>query len=149
MGRIYDAVKSYFAETEWVFEERPDENLIVFPISGNNGNWLGIANAIESDEQLVVHSRLPEPVPAERRTEVTLLLTRANFGRAIGNFELDLDDGELRFKTSVDLEGSDIQPALIRQLMLANVVTMDLYVPAIAAVIGGAQAQEALRTISS
>jgi hypothetical protein len=147
MGRIYEAVRSYFQDTDWTFEERPDEDLIIFPVTGNNGHWLGFAKAFEEHEQLLVHSVLPEPVPADRRAELSLFLTRANFGTAIGNFELDLDEGELRYKTSVDLEGSEAQVSLIRQLMLANVVTTDLYLPAITAVLKGEDATQAMKDL--
>jgi hypothetical protein len=52
----------------------------------------------------------------------------------IGNFELDLDDGEVRYKVAVDLEGvSDIAP-LVETHLAACVTTFDQYRPALDAV---------------
>jgi len=35
---------------------------------------------------------------------VNEFLTRANYGLNIGNFEMDFQDGEIRFKTAIDVE---------------------------------------------
>lgn len=63
----------------------------------------------------------------------------------IGNFELDFDDGEVRYKTSVDVEGTRLTIPLIRQVVNLNVVTMDRYWPAIQHTLAGLAPAEALR----
>jgi hypothetical protein len=47
----------------------------------------------------------------------------------IGNFELDYNDGEIRYKTSLDVEETPLTDALVRHLVYANVLTMDKYFP--------------------
>ena len=47
----------------------------------------------------------------------------------IGNFELDLSDGEIRFKTSVDLEGAEFTSTVFRNLLHTNLSTADRYYP--------------------
>ncbi len=79
---------------------------------------------------------------------MTEFINRANFGMIIGNFELDLGDGEVRYKTSVDLEGVDIQANMLRNLLYANVLTMDKYFTGLMRVTyGGITAEEAIREI--
>jgi hypothetical protein len=75
--------------------------------------------------------------------ELAQLLTRLNYDLTIGSFDLDLEEGTLRFRTSLDFEGTEPDPTVIRTLALANVATMDQFHGAIAAVIGGASAQVA------
>ncbi len=65
----------------------------------------------------------------------------------IGNFELDFDSGEIRFKTSLDVTGDRITPALIKQLVYINVLTIDQYLPSIQAVLDGATPVDAIRAI--
>ena len=85
---------------------------------------------------------------AKDHAAVSEFITRANFGMIIGNFELDLSDGEVRYKTSVDLEGVDIQSNMLRNLLYANVLTMDKYFTGLMRVIyGGITAQEAIQEI--
>lgn len=62
-------------------------------------------------------------------------LTRANYGMLIGNFEMDFTDGEIRYKTSIDVEGDRLTSPLMQQIVYANVRTMDRYLPGIRKVI--------------
>lgn len=62
-------------------------------------------------------------------------ITRANSGMIIGNFELDLANGEICYKTSVDVEGSRLTFLLIKKLVYANVTMMDEYLPGIISII--------------
>ena len=54
-------------------------------------------------------------------------LIRANYGMMIGNFEMDFTDGEIHYKTSIDVEGDKLSSALIKRLVYANVMMMDEY----------------------
>ena len=145
MGRIQDAVAAYIGGREWPHTVEGDR--VSFPGFGSNGAWTVYAVAREDDEQLLVHSVLDEDVPPARRTELALFLTRANFGLVLGNFELDLEDGELRYKTSVDVEGAALTEPLIDHLVLANVATVDRYLPGIRAVAAGTDAATAVADV--
>jgi hypothetical protein len=149
MGRISDAVVAYIEQRGWPHELDAGRDLVSFPAMGNNGQWTIVAAAREADEQLLVHSLLEIDVPVDRRVELALFLTRANFGLVIGNFELDLDDGELRYKTSVDVEGTELTEPMIDQLVLANVAITDRYLPGIVAVLQGAEPQAAVASIEA
>jgi hypothetical protein len=106
--------------------------------SGDAGKWNCFAQAREEQDQMVFYSVLPFQVPEEYRQEIALFLTRANYGMILGNFELDLSDGEVRYKTATDFEGnSEIEPAMIKPHIYANVMTMDRYYGAIQAVAAG------------
>ena len=48
------------------------------------------------------------------RKEVAKYLTIANYGIPIGNFELDLSDGEVRFKVAVDCTDGALSDAVIQ-----------------------------------
>jgi hypothetical protein len=104
---------------------------------GDNGIWTCFVHARERDAQLLIYSVMAETVPAERRPAVAEFLTRVNYFMAIGNFEMDYDDGEVRYKTSVDVQGDHLSAAMARQLFTLNVATMDLFLPGIEAVIRG------------
>lgn len=52
-----------------------------------------------------------------------------------GNFEMDFDYGEIRYKTSVDIDGDELTQDIIKRLVYANVTMMDEYLPGIINVI--------------
>ena len=62
---------------------------------------------------------------------------------AIGNFEINLDTGEIRFKTSIDVEGEYLTQALLLQVVAANVSTMDQYLISIQQIVAGELGPEA------
>jgi hypothetical protein len=116
------------------------------PVAGQSGTWNAYFNVREDEGQLLIHSVLPVEIPEDRRVEAALYLTRANFGLVVGNFEMDLDGNEVRFKTSVDMEGVDVSEALVDHLLLAGIVTTDRYLPGLEAVIAG---QDALSCVEA
>jgi len=137
MSRILDALEAWFTEDDWKFTKMEDRTVLRMGFSGDDGQWTCYAQAREPQQQFVFYSVAPAKVPEERRLHVMEAITRANYGMIIGNFEIDLGDGEIRYKTSVDFENATIDNAVIRHLVYANVLTMDKYLKALLAVAYG------------
>jgi hypothetical protein len=78
----------------------------------------------------------PTNILTQQHPNVAEYLTRANYGLILGNFGLDYTDCEIRYKTSIDVEGDHLAPALIRNLVYTNVTMMDQYLPGILAILG-------------
>ena len=121
------------------------EDVISLPIDAENGSWTAYGIGREQQRQLLFYSVVPETVPDVG--QMALFVTRANFGLALGNFELDLDDGELRYKTSIDAQGAELSRALIEHLVLANFAVVNRYLPGIRAVAAGMDAALAIEAI--
>ncbi len=74
--------------------------------------------------------------------------TRANFGLILGNLEMDFSDGETRFKTSIDVEGDRLTPALVRGLVYPNLQAMRQYMPGLDSILNDdASALEAISEV--
>ena len=56
---------------------------------------------IVGKETVTCYHIAPIKVPEEQRVAVNEFITRANYGLTNGNFEMDFNDGELRYKTNV------------------------------------------------
>ena len=140
-------VLEFLDQEGWPYEELKTHGAFRVQIDGNTGRWPCIAVKNEAEDQLVVYGVCPFPVIAERRIAMAELLTRANFGLPTGSFELDLDDGELRFRTSIDFEDAVIDPKLIRNLFYINVAVMDQHLPALEALVAGLEPKQALGQI--
>jgi len=82
--------------------------------------------------------------PPERRDEAARFITLANWRLSIGNFEMDYEDGFVRFKSSLDFSNADLSEALIRNAILAAMNAMEIYAEPLINVLGqGKSAQEA------
>ncbi len=132
---IFQAIINFFTQDDWVFTKIKGELSLNLAFQGDNGTWKCYAKAREKQQQFVFYSICPISAPESKRMAIAEFITRANYGMMIGNFELDFSDGEIRYKTGIDVEGDRLTSALIKQLVYANVTMMDEYLPGIMAVI--------------
>lgn len=132
--RMFDVVRKYFADSPHVVTQFTGRPILRFSHEGSNGRWVCIAHCREADDRFVFYSIGLAATPVERRAALAEFVTRANFGMVVGNFELDMDDGEVRYKTSIDVEGDRLSTALLHQLVRVNLEMMDKYLPGLYAV---------------
>ena len=132
MGRIYESVLAFLQEDQWRYEEIPGESAIRLSFTGQNARYDCFGRVNEAHEVFVFYSIIPVRVPETQRLLVAELLARINYGLNIGNFELDMNDGEIRYKTSIDVEGGDLTPRMVETLIAVNISTADRYFPSFA-----------------
>ena len=128
---LFDAMIDFFKTDDWPFIQLEGRPILSLNFDGKNGKWTCFAQVREAQQQFIFYSVCPVNAPAEKRVALAEFITRANYGSIIGNFEMDFDDGEIRYKTSCDAEGLTLSPALFKNLVYANVSMMDLYLPGI------------------
>jgi hypothetical protein len=148
MGAIYDVMEDFFKKDEWPATKLENQPAMSMNFQGQNGRWSCYARVEEEKEIVLFYSYCPMKAPEDKRPILGDFLTRANYGLYIGNFEMDYNDGEVRFKTSVDVEGDELSFALMKRLVYDNVGVMDKYLPGVMAVIyGGASPTEAIAKV--
>ena len=134
-GQIFKEIVNFFTEDDWPYTKIKGEPVLLTAFQGENGKWNCSAKVREEQEQFVFYSICPVNAPENKRLAMAEFMTRANSGMIIGNFELDFADGEIRYKTSIDVKGDFLSFELIKQLVYANVTMMDEYLPGIKSVI--------------
>ena len=148
MERIYSEISAFLTADDWPFSKLDDQTIAKTSFQGKNGEFNCFIQSREEQDHMVMYSVLPVFAPPAKKDEVAAFITRANFGMIIGNFELDYEDGEVRYKTSVDLEDVSELRILLRNMIYSNVLTMDKYLPGLMRVIfGGLSAVEAIMEI--
>ena len=140
--QIFDTVIKFFTDDDWSFAKVQGEPTLRMLFQGKNGTWTCYARTRVEQSQFVFYSICPVKVPKPKRRAVGEFIARANYGMIIGNFELDFVDGEIRYKTSIDVEGSTLTFPLIKRLVYTNVMMMDEYLPGITAVTKGEASPE-------
>jgi hypothetical protein len=115
-------------------------------IRGENGIWPLVVLLNEDDRWLVCRAILPFAIPETLRRKVAMLITHINYLMIVGNFELDLSDGEVAFKTSLRLDSDELTDAMVSDLLGASFSTMDRHLPVfMALVFGGRSLQRCLK----
>jgi hypothetical protein len=139
MSTLVDQVRQLLDEEKLKFDEpsipkNPDNEPIAtfrMPVRGLNGEWICIVRVFPESERILVYSILSENVPLERRQRLAELFIRINYGLVLGNFEMDWDDGEVRYKTSMDLEKIAPTATIVRNLIFSNFFSVDRYLEVI------------------
>ena len=121
-------------------DDDADGGLVLEPADGT-AQWPVVAQVGPESDVVAVYSVLPEQVPLEHRPAVVNLLAIVNYELQVGSFEIDVDDGDVQLRTSVDLTGVGLDDAqlaaLLERLVGANLAAMELWVDALAAVAAG------------
>ena len=145
-GPLFAEVERFFREDDWNVERLPTGAALHMGFTGEHGSWRCIAAVSEEREQFVFYAVTETKVPLEARAAAAEYLMRASYGLSVGNFEMDFEDGEVRFKTSIDVEGGELTQGMIRNLVYGNCATTDRYLHGLMKVVyGGAQPAVAVR----
>lgn len=142
MGLIFDTMGAFLRADGWSITQIGDNPGYSMTVKGDNGQWICVAQAEEEGRIFLFYSVSPLDVPPAKRQAIAEFITHANFNMLVGNFELNLDTGDLRYKTSLSLKEipdqvlkeHDLLTTLIKQLVHINVFMMDQYLPGILAV---------------
>jgi hypothetical protein len=147
-NKILSTIVNFFTEDDWSFTKIQGSPVLRMAFQGKNGKWTCYAKARTEKAQFVFYSICPVSVPESKRLAIAEFITRANYSTIIGNFELDFVSGEIRYKTSIDVEGSTLTFPQIKQLVYTNLMMMDEYLPGIISVIDGdVEARDAIAQI--
>jgi len=142
MGVVYEKVVKFFQDDGWRCQA-DGVDVLHTSCRGAHGQWACVIHTREEPPQVVMYSEFSFPVPKAKRAAVVEYLMRANDGLVIGNFEMNLDTGDVRYKTSVDAGSMTSVDKLLRPLVYANVHTMDQYWPGLLAVMYHGDAPDA------
>jgi len=130
-------IKDFLKSQEWQFTQLEGKNILLFGIGGKNGKFQCIADLIEEESKLIFFSVCGVNTPTNKRQDMLQLLNGLNYKLFLGNFEMDLQYGEVRFRTSVSFKHIELNQNFIEELIMSNIVIMDKSLPAILGLIFG------------
>jgi hypothetical protein len=138
-----------FLDTEGLEPTRvPDQTAYEFAVEGNHAILETTVRVDLGAQQLVFYVHSPTgPIPEDRHTATIEFLTHANYGLRIGNFEFDLGQGLVRFKSSIDFEDLFLSDTTLRNALAPAVNSMDTYLPGLQAVISGLEPTAAVEMV--
>ena len=132
---LKELVIKFLERDNWEYTMTQNSSILRMACEGKNGKWMCYAKIKEAEAQFAFYSVFPNKVPLEKLLTIAEFITRANYGLMLGNFELDFNDGEIRYKTSVDAQEIELNINAIAQIIYTNVLIMDRYFPGILSVI--------------
>jgi hypothetical protein len=146
MSAMLDLAENYFTRCAWRHSRIVGrQDLIELVFDNPRAKWKSYAKASGDDRTFLFYSVCAVNVPEERRPAVAEFITRVNFGLVSGNFEMDWADGEVRFKTGIELTGITPTPELVTALVSPNLTAVHRYLPGLLMVISNEADPDAAR----
>jgi hypothetical protein len=135
MTTMLDLAEKYFASCAWRHSRVAGrDDLIELVFENPRSKWKSYAKASDS-RAFLFYSICATDVPEARRPAVAEFMTRVNFGLVTGNFEMDWSDGEVRFRTGIELTGIEPTTELVAALVQPNLSAVHRYLPGLLMVI--------------
>lgn len=144
---LLESARNYLEKNEWNFEVLSDHSTIALGFEGVNGEWHCMIQTRELEEQMIFYSSLSENISSNRIETMMRFITMANYRLVVGNFELDVTDGELNYKTALDLESVTLNNDMIRNIIHTNLATFDRHLPGVQIILNGGSTEEAMDAI--
>ncbi len=125
---IANEIERFLEEDDWKFNSCDENGVIRTALSVQSKIKKVRLIFSVSETAFTIYSILPLQADEEKiRTNMAEFLTRANYGIKLGNFEMDFDDGEIRYKTAHCCGDTVPTQDQIRRNLYTNVMMVDRY----------------------
>jgi hypothetical protein len=88
----------------WNFMADSSEGRVTLVMSTDTGRYPVIIRVREESKFIVAIMPYPRKVEASTRRRMAQFMSKANFAMNLGGYEMDPEDGEMRFRNSIDVE---------------------------------------------
>lgn len=141
---VSEWAEKYFNDTDIEISEGGNRATYRFTCSDKGDfEYRAFVEIYETRPGLTIFHYAPFKVPQQYRKTVAEALVLANYALVNGAIGMDMQDGEVRYKTSVDVMESSLSVAMINEMVDRGTSILDQYLPALAAIIYAGQSADA------
>ena len=127
---IVDFLKQYFEDKEWPYNyyqpkirDSQKSHYLSLRMRNKQLDCGYLFRVQERNKLLAVYGILPFLIPESHQSAAMLLITQINYDMMIGNLEMDVDDGEIRYKNAIDIEAVGLDDDILEHL-LQSIIAM-------------------------
>lgn len=135
MSVAYESLINHLDDNGFRYLPIPSEKMVAMHIGTDEGVYQLVARVAGDEDLFQIIGQIPVRVPPGCRSDVAEAITRANYGLAVGRFEMDYGQGTIQFQAATLVEDEPLPGDLICRLICTAVAMLDRYVPAIMGVI--------------
>lgn len=145
---IVDTIRGFLVDDDWKFEFDEERGVFIFGV-GIESKLKHLRYFVHvTDDSYVVYAVSPIDADSDDKAimkEMSDFICRANYGLKRGNFELDMTDGEVRYKIFVDCDGSTPSEELVKSSLIIPSLMFDRYAAGMLDIMfAGAKAEDAI-----
>lgn len=126
---MLEKIIDYLQRRDWSYTPSKISGVLFFPVNGVNGIFNCAVEVSKSDSFFLFITFSGTNCPPEDRQRFSELLNRINFNLKFGNFELGMESGEIKFRTSLCYEEIEINDKIIENIIIRNIHMHDFTFP--------------------
>ena len=125
--KIYNRIAEFLDKEEWKYFFDKDKGTIALGVnlSGKISETKMIIDL--GEEEYIVLGMIALKVSSSYRVEIIKLLNKINYGMKFGCFEMDDEDGEIRFRIAVDCEGCIPSLQVVKKSIIVPALMIQKY----------------------
>ncbi|HVJ47859.1 YbjN domain-containing protein [Desulfitobacterium sp.] len=128
---LFQILYQTLTENGWEFDHDDKNEILRLEIRGVNSDFHCFIIVDEEQESLLCNTHIKHKIPFPKRIEICNFMNRINYELANGNFEMDMDDGEIRFRTYLDLANTEPSQEQMMNLIWNGSQSFDTYYPGV------------------
>jgi hypothetical protein len=117
-----ETVMRVINERNWRYSRHDSRPMVELPLTCAKSVIRLLVSAREKEQQVIVYAMLAQLVPPDRRAAAAEFLARVNFNICVGAFDIHFEEGGVRFRVGIDVEGG-----VLTEKMVENLFDMSAY----------------------
>lgn len=114
---MMQTIRRWFKQDGWTVRVDDDPTVLQMRCSTDDASWLCLARWVERLDVFLFETIMDERVAESRRMEALRFIAQMNYHASYGSWDIDLRDGEVRFRASVDVEGMELADQVIHNVV--------------------------------
>lgn len=125
--QVYEMFKKYLEKHDIRFEAHDDDLVLIMTVHGEDLPQPTMIRVLDDRNVFQILSPIPSRIPEDKRFDAAVAVSIANYGMINGSFDLDMGDGEIRFRLAQAYEGVELSEELIHYVLGVVFFTTDRY----------------------
>lgn len=134
---LFQALCQALNEDGWEYEYDEKNQFVRLKVCGVSTDFSVFVIVDEEQESILCNTYIQQNIPEIKRAIICEFMNRANYELENGNFEMDMDEGAIRYRTFLDLSDAIASKEQILNLIWNGPQCFDTYYPGLMKILYG------------
>ncbi len=125
--KLYQLFKDHLTQHNFHYDAHDDDMVITMTVHGEDLPQPTIIRVLADRDVVQILSPIPSRIPEDKRMDAAVAVCVANYGMINGAFDLDMNDGEIRFRVAQTFRDVDLGEEAVRYMLQIVFFTTDKY----------------------
>ena len=125
--KLYQLFKDHLTKNNFHYEAHDAEMVITLTVHGEDLPQPTIIRVMADRNVVQILSPIPSRIPEDKRMDAAVAVCVANYGMINGAFDLDMSDGEIRYRVAQGFHDTELSEEMVRYMLQIVFFTTDKY----------------------